>query len=71
MTRKKYINKIQALTLAVYRHPESNFLHGFKVGEALKHVKEHAKTVPKTYGSYEAAWNDEALKWAREHYGVK
>lgn len=70
MTRKEYINKIQALTLAIYRNPESSFLKGFKVGDALKRVKERAKDVPKTYGSYEAAWNSDVLKWAREHYGV-
>ena len=70
MTRKKYIHNLWSLTLAIYRNPESNFMKGFKVGEALKNNKRAAKEVPKRFGSYEAAWNSEAMKWARQHYGV-
>ena len=70
MTRKKYVRKLWAVTLAVYNSPDSLFSEGYKVGEALKHNKAHAKSVPKAFGSYEAAWNSEAMKWVREHYGV-
>lgn len=70
MTRKQYVHKLWGLTLAIYRHPESIFPDEYKVGEALKHNKKFAKKVPETFGSYEAAWNSEAVKWAREYYGV-
>ena len=71
MTRKQYINKLWTLTIAIYNHPESIFPDGYKLGEALKHNKAFAKNIPATFGSYEAAWNSEHMKWAREHYGVR
>lgn len=70
MTRKKYIHKVQEMILAVHRHPSSLYPEGHKVGTALKHVRDYAKEVPKNFGSYEAAWNSEAMIWAREYYGV-
>ena len=70
MTRKKYIHKLQQLTLAIYNHPSSLFPEGYKIGEALKHNKNFAKNVPTKFGSYEAAWNSEAVVWACEFYGV-
>lgn len=68
MTRKKYIHKIQNLMIAIYNHPDSFYPDGYKLGSALKHAKEFAKQVPVKNGSYEAAWNCEAMRWAREHY---
>ena len=70
MTRKKYIHKLQNLCLTVHRHPDSIYPEGHKLGESLKHVRDFAKEVPKNFGSYEAAWNSEAMVWARNHYGV-
>ena len=68
MTRKQFINKGQRLMLAIYNDPNGLYPDGFKIGEALKKFKENAKNVPKTFGSYEEAWNCEPMKWAREHY---
>jgi hypothetical protein len=69
MTRKQYINKGQQLIIAVYNHPES-FMKGRKLGDCLKTFRDNAKRVPAKFGSYEAAWNSGAMRWAREHYGV-
>ncbi len=69
MTRKKYINKVQQLTIAIYKHPDSN-VKGHKLGKALKYIKANAKSVPAKFGSYDEAWNCDAMRWAREHYGV-
>ena len=69
MTRKQYTHKIQQLTIAIYKHPEST-VQGCKLGTALKRTKDNAKNVPATFGSYEAAWNCDVLRWAREYYGV-
>ena len=70
MTRKKYIHKVQELVLAIHRHPASLYPEEYKVGTALKHVRDYAKKVPKNFGSYEEAWNSEHMIWACEHYGV-
>lgn len=71
MTRKQYVRKLTALTIAIHNAPESNFKDGSKhLGNALRYVKAKAKTVPATWGSYDAAWNSDAMKWARKHYGV-
>ena len=71
MTRKQYVHKLWMLTLAIYNSEKPLLPEGYKVGEALKHNKAYAKKVPKTFGSYEAAWNCEHMKWAREFYGVE
>lgn len=71
MTRKQYVHKLWMLTLAIYKSEKPLLPEGYKVGEALKHNKAYAKKVPQTFGSYEAAWNCEATKWAREFYGVE
>jgi len=68
MTRKQYINKGQQLILAIYKHPQSLYPEGQKIGEHLKHFKKNAKSVPEKFGSYEAAWNCDIMKWARENY---
>lgn len=70
MTRKKYIHKVQMLVIAIYNHPDSIYPEGYRLGEGLKRVKEAAKYIPERFGSYEAAWNSKAAKWAREYYGV-
>ena len=70
MTRKKYIHKIQSLIIAIHNHPTSLYPEGYKLGESLKHARDYARNVPKNFGSYEAAWNCEAIAWARNHYGV-
>lgn len=65
MTRKKYVGKVQNLVLAVARtEPDS------KVGERLRHVRDHARMAPKVFGSYEKAWNSDGVKWMRDFYGV-
>jgi hypothetical protein len=70
MNRKQYIRKIQAVQIAVYNSKESFYPDGFKLGDALKHSRDFAKEVPKKFGSYEAAWNSDIMKWCREHYNV-
>lgn len=70
MTRKQYVRKITALTIAIHNAPDSNAVNGFKIGNALRHVRANAKTVPATWGSYDASWNSDVMKWAREYYGV-
>lgn len=66
MTRKKFINKMQALTIAV--HNMSN--KEYKLGESLRHVRDNAKNAPGNYGSYDAAWNSKEIKWIREYFRV-
>lgn len=68
MTRKQYIKKGQQLILAIYKDIQSDFPENHKVGKALKQFKENAKNVPKTFGSYEEAWNCEPMRFARRHY---
>ena len=63
-----FIKKGQKLLVAFYKDPEIKWDGRKKVGEALKHFKENAKSVPAKFGSYEEAWNCEAMKWLREHY---
>ena len=70
MTRKKYIHKLQNMITAIHKDPASIYPEGCKLGESLKHARDFAKEVPKNFGSYEAAWNSEAMVWARNHYGV-
>lgn len=70
MTRKTYVHKLWNLTLAIYRDPESNFMEGYKVGNAFRHNKDFAKNVPEKFGSYEAAWNSETMVMCRKRYGV-
>ena len=66
MTRKKFINKMQALTIAVHR--ESN--KEYKLGESLRHVKDNAKNAPERFGSYDAAWNSKEIRWIRDYFRV-
>ncbi len=68
MTRKKYIKKGQALMVAIAKHPETIYPKGFKIGQALKYFKGYAKNVPGIHGSYQAAWDSDVMKWARNHY---
>lgn len=68
MNRKTYIHKMQHLLLAIYNHAESFYPENYKIGLALKRVKEAASTVPVMFGSYDKAWNSETLKWARNYY---
>lgn len=71
MTRKQYTRRVQALALAIYHHPESIYPKNYRIGDALRHIRDVSKNVPKMFGSYAAAWNCDAVKWAREFYGVK
>lgn len=70
MTRKQYIKKVQQLELAIFRHPESTFPEGYKVGNATRHTARATKSVPKGFKSYQEAWDSEPMRWAREYYGV-
>ena len=70
MTRKKYINLGTKLVVAMYKSPDS-IVKGVSVGSMIRHFRDNAKHVPEVFGSYEAAWNCEAMKWARENYGDK
>lgn len=68
MTRKTYIKKIRALIVAIQQHPESFFPQSYKPGEGMKYTVRYAINVPSNFGSYEAAWNDKTMVWARQHY---
>lgn len=66
MKRKTYIKKIWALEAAIAKHPST--MSEIMTGESLKHSTRYAKKVPANFGSYEAAWNCDAMKWARSYY---
>lgn len=66
MTRKTYIKKLRALAVAIATHPTSAI--EYSTGEAQKHIVRYAKKVPANFGSYAAAWNSEAMIWARRFY---
>lgn len=66
MTRKEYVRKLQALVIAVYRKDGIRG-HG-SLGKSLRHVRDSAKDVPAAWGSYDAAWNCDFLRWARHYY---
>lgn len=70
MTRKKYIRNVQRMMIAIFNHPKSFYPDDYKLGEALKHIRDHAKEVPTKFGSYAAAWNSETMNWIKDHYGV-
>ena len=59
MTRKTYVHKLWAVTVAFSKAFPAKDM---KIGNALRHNKDFAKNVPKTFGSYEAAWNNPALQ---------
>ena len=66
MKRKQYIHKMWAVTVECSKRFPEWYEHGGNLGQALKHNKDFAKDVPKTFGSYEAAWNCEAMVKLRE-----
>ena len=68
MTRKQYVHKLWHLILTIRNHPASMYPDDYKIGIQLKYAKDNAKNVPKVFGSYEAAWNDKAMKLARDLY---
>lgn len=68
MTRKKYIGKIQHLVLAVAA-AEGSF-YGNKIGGQLRYVRDHVRMAAQAHGSYAAAWDSDAIRWMRKHYGV-
>lgn len=63
MTRKQYYRKGQQLVIAI-----NNYHNLGNVGKALAHFRDSHKNAPKQFGSYENAWNSEAVKWARKFY---
>ena len=65
MKRKQYIHKLQAITVECSRKFPEWYAKG-GVGQALKHNRDFAKNVPEKFGSYEAAWNSEAMVKLRE-----
>lgn len=66
MTRKTYIKKVRALAVAIAQHPTSPV--DYTSGDAQKSIVSKAKNVPGHFGSYTAAWNCEAMVWARRFY---
>lgn len=68
MKRKTYEKKLRAMLAAIYHHPESNFVNSYSLGQAMKHSTAHAGDAAKNFGSYDAAWNCSAMRWAREFY---
>ena len=65
MKRKQYIHKLWAVTIQMRKKfPEIHEKMG--IGQALKHNRDFAKNVPEKFGSYEAAWNSEAMVKLRE-----
>ena len=63
MTRKQYYHKGMQLVVAINKYHGSDNL-----GSALAHFKEAHRNAPKNFGSYEKAWNCEAMRWARKFY---
>ena len=61
MKRKQYIHKLWAVTLECSRKFPEWYEQGTGLGQAFKHNRDFAKNVPEKFGSYEAAWNSEAL----------
>ena len=68
MTRKEYVHKMQALVLAMRNHPESRYAGGYKVGNALRNVRNASDKAVRLFGSYQGAWDSVWIKWARAHY---
>ena len=69
MTRKKYIKKMQHLVLAIIKDPDSTFPEGFRTGDRLKEIKRNSpKLAIQNFGSYDNAWNCDAIVWCRKHY---
>lgn len=68
MKRKTYEKKLRAMLAAIYHHPESNFVNSYSLGQGMKYSMSHAREGAKNFGSYEAAWNNDAMRWAREFY---
>ncbi len=68
MTRKQYIRKAQTLVIAIYNHPSNTMRSKYKLGEALRYARDHARMAADHAGSYEAAWN--MIKMTRDFYGV-
>lgn len=72
MTRKKYINNLTRLVIAIYRHPSSVYLKNFKIGNSLRNVRRKgAQCAIKNFGSYDEAWNSETIVSARKFYGLE
>lgn len=68
MTRKQYINKAQVLVIAIHKTIHKTSHKRYKLGNALRTFRDGAKNVPGEFGSYEAAWNCDAMRFARKHY---
>lgn len=70
MTRKQYQRRIQELVIALHNDPEMTFTENDKVGIATRRAHDNAKRAAQLFGSYDAAWNCEAVKWLRNRYGM-
>lgn len=68
MKRKTYEKKLRAMLTRIYHHPTSDFPKEYSLGQGIKYSMSHAKDGAKNFGSYAAAWNNEAMRWAREFY---
>lgn len=75
MTRKMYLRKLQVLVIAIHNHPTTPFGYSKRsLGDALREVRDKVnagalKNTP--WRSYDEAWNCEAMRWARDFYGVR
>lgn len=68
MTRKQFQRRIQELVIALHKDPEMTFTE--KVGIATRRAHDNAKRAAQLFGSYEAAWNCDAVRWLRNKYGM-
>lgn len=72
MTRKKYINNLIRLAIAIYRHPNSVYPENYKIGNSLRDIRRKgAQSAIKNFGSYDKAWNNEAIVFTRKFYGLE
>lgn len=70
MTRKQYQRRMQELVIAVHNDPEITCTGRDTIGVATRRTHDNAKRAAQLFGSYEAAWNCEAVKWLRNRYGM-
>lgn len=68
MKRKTYEKKLRAMVTAIHAHPQTNLPEGCKVGGAYRNIYRNAHIAAVNFGSYAEAWNNKAMRWAREFY---
>lgn len=62
MKRKQYVHKLWNVAIQMNKKfPDIYKSNNGKLGKSFRYMLDHAKDVPKTFGSYEKAWNSEAM----------